>query len=271
MILISAREKFWSDTELAVQDRIKEVDLVGKAPSKDLTQQDLWSKIGSKKILVLVHGYNNEPEDVHNAYAIIENRILLNKMGYDLVIGYIWPGGDDLTDYFRAKKRTNALARRFGIWLQEMADNQVIVDLMGHSMGTRVILKSLKTQNQNLARNVFTMAAAVDNESIQLGEEFSDSVTRCVNLHVFHSKHDPVLKFMYSMAEWDAALGLVGPEDPQDIINNFDPSNSNSSNVYIINCKNVIKKHGDYKRTKSIYSHISKFLGGAPYLQYTTL
>ena len=29
MILISARENFWSDTKLAVSDAIKEVDLVG--------------------------------------------------------------------------------------------------------------------------------------------------------------------------------------------------------------------------------------------------
>ena len=271
MILISARENFWSDTELAVQDRIKEVDLVGKAPSKELTEQDLWSKIGSKKILVLVHGYNNEPEDVHNAYAIIENRILQNKMEYDLVIGYIWPGGDDLTDYFKAKNRANALARRFGIWLREMVDHQVIVDLMGHSMGTRVILKSLKTQNKDLARNVFTMAASVDNESIQSGEEFADSVARCKNLHVFHSKYDSILKYMYPLAEWDAALGLVGPENPQDIIHNFAPNNSKTSNVYVVNCKNLIKKHGAYKRTDNIYNHISNFLSGAQYLQYTTI
>ena len=271
MILISARENFWSDTKLAVQDRIKEVNLAGKAPSKDLTEQDLWSKVGNKNILVLVHGYNNEPEDVHNAYAMIENRILQKKMEYDLVIGYIWPGGDDPTDYFKAKNRANALARRFGIWLREMVDHQVTVDLMGHSMGTRVILKSLKTQNQNVARNVFTMAASVDNESIQSGEEFSDSVTQCVNLHVFHSKHDPVLKYMYSLAEWDAALGLVGPENPEDIINNYAPNNSRTSNIYVVNCKNLIKKHGAYKRTNEIYSRISNFLSGASYLQYTTL
>ncbi len=42
MYLISARKGFWSDTELAVHDAIKEVDLVGDLPSKDVGDHDAF-------------------------------------------------------------------------------------------------------------------------------------------------------------------------------------------------------------------------------------
>ena len=275
MFLISARKGSWSDTELAVRDAIKEVDLVGDLPSKDVGDHVAFlSNLSGKKILVLVHGYNNEPEDVHNAYAIIENRIassVTNDGAYDQVIGYIWPGGDDPLDYFSAKQRANSLARRFGIWLQRMSDNQVTVDVMGHSMGPRVILKALKTRPDRVVRNVFIMAAAVDNESIEMGEEFYPSTQRGKNMFVFHSKHDPVLKTAYRIAEFDNALGLRGPEDPHDIIAHSEPTDPATPNVFVVNCKNHIRKHGAYKRTAVVYDYISSFLAGTVPDQYVTL
>lgn len=275
MYLISARKNFWSDTELADRDAIREVDLVGEKKSKKVANHDAFlSKLSGKKILVLVHGYNNEPEDVHNAYAIIEDLIASSapkKGAYDQVIGYIWPGGDDPTDYFSAKKRANSLARRFGIWLQKMSDKKITVDVMGHSMGARVILKALKTRSEHVIRNVFTMAAAVDNESIEMGEEFYPSTKRCKNTFVFHSKHDPALKFPYWVAEFDNALGLRGPEDPHDIIAHSAPTDSATPNVFVVNCKNHIRKHGAYKRTAVVYDYISSFLAGAVPEQYVTI
>lgn len=275
MYLISSRESFWSDTELSVHDAIKEVDLVGDRPSRDVDDHEAFlSDLSGKKILVLVHGYNNEPEDVHNAYAIIENRIassVANENAYHQIIGYIWPGGDDPLDYFSAKGRANALARRFGIWLQRMSDNEITVDVMGHSMGPRVILKALKTRPAQVVRNVFMMAAAVDNESIEMDEEFYPSTKRSKNVFVFHSKHDPVLKTAYRIAEFDNALGLRGPEDPHDIIAHSAPTDPATPNVFVVNCKHHIHKHGAYKRTAVIYDYISSFLTGTVPDQYVTL
>ncbi len=221
------KKNFWSDTEFATRDTIKDVDLVGEQRSTDVDEKDFLSDLPEKKILILVHGYNNEPEDVHNAYAILEERIktlISGNIRYDQVIGYIWPGGDDVLDYYAAKTRANALARRFGIWLQKMSDNQAIVDVMGHSMGVRVILKGLKTRSSKVVRNVFTMAAAVDNESIEIDEEFYPSTKNCENLFVFHSKNDLTLKYAYTAAEFDYALGFKGPEDPYDVITHSAPT-----------------------------------------------
>ena len=275
MILISARKKFWSDTKLAVVDEIRDVDLKGDKESKVINENDFFSNISEKRILVLVHGYNNEPEDVHNAYAIIESNIMdLTAKQYDQVIGYIWPGGDDPFDYFTAKTRANALARRFGIWLEKIKNQKVIVDVMGHSMGVRVILKSLKTNDRRIVRNVFAMAAAVDNQSVQKDEEFFISTQRCYNIFIFHSKHDSTLKYLYSFAELDHALGLVGPEDPADIVNNFNPGAgllTPVTSLYVVNCKNKIQKHGAYKHSIPIYNYISNFLVNQQSDQFSTI
>ena len=274
MRLISARKNFWSDTELATSDKIRDVDLVGEEPSTPVAQPAFLASLSDKKILILVHGYNNEPEDVHNAYAIIEDHIsslVTGANAYDEVIGYIWPGGDDALDYYSAKRRANALARRFGIWLQKMFDSQATVDVMGHSMGVRVILKALKTRPATVVRNVFTMAAAIDNESIELGEEFYLSTQKSENVFIFHSKHDSVLGTAYTLAEWDFALGLWGPEDPHDIMTHSAPETPDTPNVFVVNCKNHVPKHGAYKRADKIYAYINDLLTGRSPAQFETL
>ena len=276
MRIISARKDFWSDNELAVSDGIRDVDLVGESPSVRVNEDDFLADIAEKTVIMLVHGCNNEPEDVHRAYAILEPRLLQLGRGpdlsaYDRVIGYIWPGGDDPLDYFSAKKRADALARRFGIWLQKMSDKDATVDLMGHSMGARVILGALKTRSSRVARNTIVMAASVDDESIQVDEEFYPSIQRTGNSIVFHSRHDPALKIWYRLAEGNGALGLSGPEDTDEVISAFNPSDPDTPNVFVVNCKNHIRGHGDYKEENAVYDHLDSFLRGAIVRQYLTL
>ena len=46
MILISAREGFWSDNKLAVDDAIRDVDLVGEDDSTVVDEATFLSSIG---------------------------------------------------------------------------------------------------------------------------------------------------------------------------------------------------------------------------------
>ncbi|MCG8492526.1 MAG: TMCO4 family protein [Sneathiellales bacterium] len=151
-----------------------------------------------------------------------------------------------------------------------MSDNGVTVDVMGHSMGARVILKGLKTKPKKVVRNLFTLAAAVDNECLEKDEEFHISTKRCDSTFAFHSKNDPVLRTAYRIAEFDNALGLRGPEDPQSIINHSSPTSPKPPNVYVANCRHIIHKHGAYKRSEPIYKYILDFLSGKTSDQYTT-
>ncbi len=265
MLMISSRDNFWESEELSDYDEIRDVVLTDESLGTQVSESKFLQDIADKTVLLIIHGYNNEEDDVVRAYRIIENNIHGHMPGfYDLIVGYTWPGGDDGLDYFAAKRRAGTVAPRVGRWLQKMVGVSRAIDVMSHSMGGRVILSALEDVTSFRVRNLFNMASAVDNESIQVDEPYYDASRACETLYVFHSKNDPVLKTAYLLAEWDRALGYSGPEDPADII-------VHSPHVRVINCERVIQSHGGYKRSRGVYNYIKNELSGAQAPQFTTL
>lgn len=272
MIMISARKDFWNSTELSDTDEVRNVNLNDDSLGDPVNRDVFLKQLDDKKVLLLIHGYNNEEDDVVRAYNIIEGNVkslLRNGNGtplYDIIIGYTWPGGDDPLDYFAAKRRASAVSPRVNRWIDAMKREGATIDIMGHSMGCRVSLLALqgKLSLPKMVRNCFLTAAAVDNESIEKGEEYFASASACEKVYVFHSKKDEVLNISYRTAELDEALGCSGPENPADII-------ENSPNVKVINCKHVVFQHGGYKNCAGMYSYIKAEFVDKPAPQYKTL
>lgn len=267
MYLISSRKNFYENDIISMtpEDEIKEVAL-DTGESKTKTPSDYESLIVDKKVLLLCHGYNNELHDVMRAYHIIENNQLAYIAYFDVVVGYTWPGGDDVFDYFAAKNRAAAVAPRFVRLLKDTIARCSELGVMSHSMGCRI---SLLAHEELYNRNVtkcnklwqFLMAAAVDNESVEQGERYFNATSYDDNTYIFHSKKDGVLSSAYPLAEWDAALGSSGPENIDDI----------HPTTKVINCKHVVKSHGDYKRTQEVYNYIKNELLPTPAPQFSTL
>lgn len=210
MIIISARKDFDDPERLAEDHQIKEIDLT-KEKKSGSPIKITKNEVSEKNILILIHGYNNERDEVYDAYQIIEKNInshIPNR--YDMIVGYSWPGGDDWHDWWKSKSRANGVARKFRFLLESLHGLNASVDLMSHSLGARVCLKALKETDANdaLVKNYYCMAPAVDNECLEPDEEFHDALNACERLFVFHSARDKVLKVSYFMAEWDRALGL---------------------------------------------------------------
>ncbi len=254
MIIISSRENFDDpDNVSRVGHQIKEIDLTGnEQTAKDMSFGDLKEVVNRKRILVLVHGYNNEQFEVYDAYQIIESKIdELTPKPFDHVIGYSWPGGDRSLEWWQGKSRANSIARMFRLLLEYIASScdSTDINIMSHSLGARVVLKALKETPRILVRDYYCTAPAVDNECLESGEEFNASIHACNRLFVFHSARDGVLRISYRVAEGDRALGLHGPED-KDFISN------RAKTVYVANCKKRISKHGGYKRTNELYKYI---------------
>tara|TARA_R110002073_G_scaffold10985_1_gene51009 strand:- start:256 stop:462 length:207 start_codon:yes stop_codon:yes gene_type:complete len=63
---------------------------------------------------------------------------------YDQVIGYCWPGGDQRWEWLQVKSRANAVARIFRFLIEDLAKSASNLDLMSHSLGTRVSLRALE-------------------------------------------------------------------------------------------------------------------------------
>ena len=267
MLIISARKNFWDSNRLTSKkkDPIRDVDL-DTLDGQPIRRKELIETIEDEKVLLLIHGYNTEAEDLARAYQIIENHHGNEIAHYDHVVGYAWPAGDDPTDYFSAKNRAGAVSRRARASVELLLAHCREVGIMSHSMGCRVTLLVLNEladqgfQRQAKLTNFFT-ASAVDNEAIEQDERYFHGSRYPDAAIVFHSRHDQVLSIAYRAAEWDRALGYSGPEDPAAI----DPK------VRIVNCKQRVSAHGAYKRTPEVFRHIRAELSGTQFPQFVTL
>ncbi|GLS27385.1 alpha/beta hydrolase [Marinibactrum halimedae] len=252
MIIISARKSFDNADVLGAAHKIKEIDLSNDKEIRTIeSEKKLISELSGKKVLILVHGYNNEQDEVYDAYSIIERKISKHlSTTYDAIIGYSWPGGDNRLDWWAAKSRANSVARQFRFLLEMIGEKAVAIDVMSHSLGARVVLKALKqSRKKPLLNHYYCTAPAVDDEVFEDDEEFSNTTHKVTGLFVFHSKRDSVLARAYRVAEFDNALGLYGPEDRNYIEENTD-------NVFVVNCKKRIKKHGGYKGCNEMYRYM---------------
>lgn len=255
MIIISSRKNFDTPDEISSDGHhVREIDLNNNNLIDTLDISSLIEKIRNKKVLILVHGYNNKQLEVYDAYQTISrkiNDIVPNE--YDHVIGYTWPGGNKGYKWEKAKSTANDAAKLFSSLIETISKSSTHLDLMSHSLGARVCMSALKkTPDLQLVRNYYCTAAAVDNESLELGKEFSDSVISCGRIFIFHSFRDGVLRLIYEAAEKNKALGLYGPEDKNYIYHEAEM-------IYVINCKEHITNHSSYKKENAIYKYIKKY------------
>lgn len=270
MIVISSRKNFWEPIAFSNKEIIRNVDLTNATDQgSDMSDADFKTTIAGKKLLLLIHGYNNDEKAIRSSYNIIEKMMTTHGLlgpgtPYDLLIGYAWPGGDLALSYTFAKKRAEKAAPRVQTMLLSIAANAAALDINTHSLGARVALQALKGVPGKPMRGLYMLAPAVDDESIENGQKFYSSTQACQKAYVFHSKFDPVLKNWFVLGDFDQALGANGPEDPASIINH-------SANVKVVNCKNLIKSHSGYKDEPKVYQYLLNEFTGTPVEQFYTL
>ena len=270
MYIISSRRNFTDPDALGTTGHMfRDVDLTTDSTVQSFGNFPQFTQnIAGQRVLLLVHGYNNEQEEIYDAYSVIEDKIWTHmSQAYDKVIGYSWPGGDVGLEWWASKRRANAVARRFRFLLRDMLQSVQFIDVMSHSLGARIVLKALKQSagavDGSIVRNYYCTAAAVDNEVLELGEEFHESVGKIQSMFVFHSRNDGVLAYAYRAAEFDRALGLSGPEDKAYVQNR-------TKNLFVVNCKKKIGRHGAYKHSDDVYAYMASALTKTP-VRFKTL
>jgi len=258
MLFISTRKNFWDSKSIPDYDEMKEVNLSDMTTGPGLDAD--WRIRGweNKRILILVHGYNNTAKNVQEAYCDIYNNcrdIVLKNDGtqiYDEIVGYVWPGEDNFLEFDKAVNLAEKSAERLRFWIEKIKStaNNVTLDVFTHSLGGRVILSTLKNlAHETQIDHVFTTAAAVNSDSMETNLEFFGANLKSKIFYVFHSIYDPVLRFAYQIDKGYHALGLTGPKDPAFVI-------GNQPNVKVVNCKNYITTHGGYKSCKPVFEYI---------------
>lgn len=273
MYMVSCRREFWSANDFAATDEIRNLDLNGNGQAAAVPPATFLAEMAGKRVTVLVHGYNNEQNDVMESYGTIDQQMrLLGFLGrpnspYDALIGFAWPGGASGVSFPFARGRAGEAAPRLRQLLASLQGAGVIVDINSHSLGAHVTFEALRDASTSVVRNAWNFASAVDNESVEQGERYFAASQRCQKFYVFHSKNDPVLRVWYRVGDFfdfDTALGYSGPEDPRAIMDA-------SQNVTVINCKDVVSSHGGYRSAGQVWSFMQRELATPTPDQFVTL
>lgn len=273
MFIVSCRKDFWSTTDFSGGLDIRDLDMTGDGSGTSVTSANFLQAIAGKRVIVLVHGYNNDRLDVLQSYGTIESRMrLLNFLGgaaapYDAVIGFAWPGGSVGVSFPFARARAGDSASHLARLLNDLRGANATVDLNTHSLGSHVAFEALRDVPANTVRTAWNFASAVDNESVEEGERYFTASQGCSAFYVFHSKNDPVLRVWYRIGDlfdFDTALGYSGPEDPGSIM-------TSSQNVRVVNCKDVVASHGGYRSAGEVWSFMAQELVTPTTAQFTTL
>lgn len=210
-----------------------------------------------KTILFVVHGYNNTFDDaLRNIDEItISIEKLTNRQGlplYDFIIGYLWPGYDNFTDYSLAVTHAKALKKRIRKHLLDLDQAQAHIDIMAHSLGNRVLFEALNFQNNNssnpLIRNFFALAPAIDALSIQNDGSLYAASVNCANVFVFYTDKDAILKLLYPLISGKDALG----------INKASHLDYLSDNIQFVDGTHLIHSHTHFFKTEALYNFIQK-------------
>lgn len=263
MIPISCRKDFNNSRAFALQNQIRNYPFLPALNRfETLTESNLLSQVKGKRVLILIHGFRNTLSSVGQAYQrVLKGLIDSNlraKGGYDLVLGFTWPGFETALGFYPAQPFANRAAGYLRTLLELAAPKAESIDIQTHSLGARVALQALAGGTTSTVSNLMLTAAAVDNEVLQPGQEYHGALKYCRRCYVYHSVRDGVLRIAFRIGdapEFDRALGCEGPQNPE-IVERDCP------NVYVVDCRQVVAAHGDYRTTTAIYEHWGRVLAG---------
>lgn len=171
---------------------------------------DLYTRI---EAVVLVHGFNNHEGEAAEAYLGFRSRQypLAARVSppslENMLTDVFWPGdaagwgGFDLADalvYPAAVGTAQNAAPRLARHLQSMP-NLRIVHFVGHSLGCRVILETIKhLQGRGpIVGKVCLMAAAVPVFKVQSGGDLAGAMAYAKEVKILYSRDDRVLQLTF--------------------------------------------------------------------------
>lgn len=273
MYVVSCRRGFDSDRLLAADNAYRNFTNPANAGVfQELTKTKLLEKVKDKHVCLLVHGFNNEMPQVMSSYWKIVTQMVdtgvVGTKGYDLVLGFTWPGFATAAGYFTAVINAKKAAPFLLELINDVRPAAKSVDVQTHSLGARVALTALRHPNKVWVDNLLLSAPAVDHHLLEPDENFHSSTTNCNRLFVYYSKKDSVLSGAYRIGDLvdgpGRALGLRGPRSKPVTL-------SKTPNVYVVDCSHRVNGHSEYKNAKQYFEHWTELLSGAPMGRYDEL
>jgi esterase/lipase superfamily enzyme len=249
--VVSSRRKYYNAGEVSRADRVRLVNLADprRANNKAVSMKSFIGSIGGRRVVLVIHGYNNTFEEICDAYLRISYQLDTCGFDYDSMVGYVWPGGTKKLSYWPARKRARQVSKRLGRLIKKMSASAVQVDIVAHSLGCFLLLKALQGMGNSSVRNIYLMAAAVGNYKLTAGTPFANAANHAGTAFVLKSEDDNVLKYCFPIGErGDDALGYTGPVPVESVVRN-------AFTVDCSGCDDPIR-HRSYSRRSEIFQFV---------------
>jgi len=179
----------------------------------------------SKELVVMIHGLRNDKEGAQQKFLIAKKK--LKHLGYSYpILGFSYDSntkGAHLKKYaLKALRVGQKIAKQNGDNLSKFITDfkkkspKTKIRLMGHSLGTEVILSTIKklalnTGNENIVESVHFFGSSIPSELIS-SKKYEKLFQKIVRSRIknYYSPHDEVLKESHGVGWIKNPIGYVG-------------------------------------------------------------
>ena len=188
-------------------------------------KKDFKRLIDSKELTIMIHGLRNDNAGAIAKVVLAKNR--LQKLGYSYpVIGYSYDSNTTGAHLIKYAKRSLSVGQKIakkngknlGKFIEDFKSENpnIKIRLMGHSLGTQVILSTLeylakKKKNFGIVEGVYFFGASIT-EEIPSSKKYGKILQNIVNKKIVnhYAPTDEVLKWADSEKHVKGPLGLNG-------------------------------------------------------------
>ncbi len=219
----------------------------------------LYKHLQGKRIAILIHGYHTDFDGAVNAFASITDTLTKKSLPYDIVLGFLWPGGITAIGFDLAIARTSHASDKLLELILAISPTAKFIDIETHSLGAEVALDAVV--KCCAVRNLILTAPAVPDNCLAANYK---EIAQCVRqLYVLRSLGDNVLKWAFKLATFKTALGRSGPTEllPFQLADlhiysgpasfNFIGLGYAGGTVTSFDMTSTVHEHGDYRKPES--------------------
>jgi esterase/lipase superfamily enzyme len=266
MFLISTRKRNSDNSfghERILKGQYAVYQFAKSSDGKEAKEKTLADIPVDKDMLLLVHGFNNDFEQVTAAYLNFAGQI--RSAGFDgNIMGFTWPSYGAWFQYFGDVEQVEYAA--FGLLNFLLAFRPLLGEKKfhanTHSMGAHLLIRALAAYSRIdaiaeplpgrfIVDEISFFAADVSNEILERGEDGNIAAGEASRLTSYFSYRDPVLGIS-QVVNRDGRLGLAGAQRP----------NRLPSNAFQIDCTTLIESHSGYRGSKDVMADLVEVLRG---------
>ena len=266
MFLISTRKRNSDNSfghERILKGQYAVYQFAKSSDGKEAKEKTLADIPVDKDMLLLVHGFNNDFEQVTAAYLNFAGQI--RSAGFDgNIMGFTWPSYGAWFQYFGDVEQVEYAA--FGLLNFLLAFRPLLGEKKfhanTHSMGAHLLIRALAAYSRIdaiaeplpgrfIVDEISFFAADVSNEILERGEDGNIAAGEASRLTSYFSYRDPVLGIS-QVVNRDGRLGLAGAQRP----------NRLPRNAFQIDCTTLIESHSGYRGSKDVMADLVEVLRG---------